>query len=295
MEIRTILQVHLGVFLYLGSAYTWPIEAGESTNGSEWSVTYSGEVICDTCLTGKTFHFEASPRNSASPKSFVVDSQITDIGDVIIYKSLVSVTGNLPFGGQSTTIFDLSQNAKITEFYSYNLKISEDGRYFLYKSWSPRFSDSTGVTAMLFDMEQAFSQTVDYSQYSSPEKVGTPIYPPQVLQVSGSVKYETVPDVNFETAAISQQYSVAAFSALDESGILSLVHLKLWETDATTRVCVTPLISHEIESRFLREPARNTIESIDFTSSRSVIVRLYETRGATTTFDVVLPDTCENP
>lgn len=148
---------------------------------------------------------------------------------------------------------------------------------------------------MLFDMEQAVTRAVDYSQYSSPENVGNPIYPPQALQVSETVQYETVLDVNLETAAMYQQYGGVVFSGLDQGGILNLVHLKLWGAESPTTACVIPLINHQIESRFLSEPARNTVESITFNNSRSAVVRLYETRGVTTTFEVALPDVCGNP
>lgn len=286
-----IVESFILLFLWLTSPEAIALEAGASFLSSDWEVTYSGDTICADCLAGRAFNFEAKSVGASQEVSFTVDSFIKSVSEIKVYKSLVTVTGELLYGGESTTVYDLGRNLEVTEFYSYRLHTSDDGRYFIYRKWFPRFGDDSDVV-MMFDMEQASARTVDYSQYADPSDIGNPVFPAQSLQVGPAVQYLSAGGVFLDAISISSEHRAVAFMALDSSGNITLVHVGLWGEDDNSVTCAIPLIDYTVEAEYLSDRTRYVPESLMFTSAHSIAIKFYENRGVELAIDVNLFGNC---
>lgn len=155
------------------------------------------------------------------------------------------VVGDLPWGGQSVTVFDLQNKEKIIEYYAYDLFFSPDGRYALYRRYFPRFSEPLS-RVMLFDFAQAGSYG---NTETRPEEVGTEIYPGEDQRGASGAEWPQFPLQDGQNAGFDEESRIAHFVGLDPQNLVPVV-VRLWQNVGRNsyETCKVPLVSHLVRS-----------------------------------------------
>ncbi len=264
---------------------------------ADWSISEGQRLECPDCLSGYNLIVEAVSSTRNSQYSLEISGHLGSISDIALYDSILSVTGPLPFGGESVTVFDLVDGSKVTEFYGYYVTRSPDGRYFIYKQYYPRFGMRGHFSVvMLFDVLESREPDKTFLVKPLPQDVGIPIYPPQqrIISDRGSI-YKGMDYHDLSHVVFDMPSHRAIFPVDDEFNNLSIASISLWQEQFVSEMelCVVPLIGATLTSNYLTKESRHVVEKIEVLESSSLVdVSLFSTRGVSTNFRLNLKPAC---
>lgn len=278
---------------------SFALKGAESSNleSDNWRVTVGSPVPCAECLARHKLQVEVVSTANGNISNYEIDGNVTEVTNLQLMDTVLAVVGNLPFGGQSVSIFNLANQEKVSEFYGYDLHTSPDSRYIIYRKYFPRMATSHDSIVMLFDMMEAFAQNKSFISNIRPEDIGIPIFPSQARSLNEVINYEGVPSFSLTQVIFNTENDEAVFSSPDENGNISLVRIPLWQPEFTDSfdVCFIPLIEGMLQSDLYTRPVRNTVEQIVHDQDSNITsVFLYNTRGISTIFRTDLNVACQN-
>lgn len=203
------------------------------------------------------------------------------------YKSLVLFIGELPYGGDVVTLFDVKKNQIIDVVYGYAVTFSENSRRFVFTQFYPRFSPVQYQKAIvkIYDLELSVednrvSRQVDVT---NPILAGKPISPPN-LSAADSLKTELGAEGVSLANALIFKPDWLAFAFTDNDGYISLALLVFNKVKPSLCVLpITPKFSKNKDIRF-------TVKSLKFVDGK-LVMDFYEIGGITESFTIA-PRVC---
>jgi len=111
-------------------------------SNNQWSIflDYSHSTLKESYFQ-QPFNFQINPfDNRKSYKYSLINSNIKKLMSIHLYKSKLIIIGELIYGGDIVTIYDLNKRRIENELNAYNFKISPNKRYAIFSKFFPRFS-----------------------------------------------------------------------------------------------------------------------------------------------------------
>lgn len=299
--LKRAIQVSLVVTIMLGAS----VEAFAGRLAAEygvWRVELVKQAKCQDaeCIGGMSFQFKISNALSIQPKRFTLKNHTKAVSSLHLYRQKLVVKGTLPNGGDIANVVDLLQGTLMDVIFGYDMHVSPDNRFFLYRSWYPKMSSpgEPKTIVLLYDMTSDPDENrIDKGSGTlPPEGVGIPLFPESDWTGTTWADYPAGADSSVRMLKWLDGKRTVFFLASDYDNYVNLVTVDLKGGVARVRTCAVPMVPSSPNGKGGENGSTTlgyTVRSLDFNEKKSeAVLQFDKQRGVELAINVNMRTAC---
>ncbi len=105
-----------------------------------WEISLERVETCAECIGQSRFFIESRYLITGESSVFPIESTAASADRLLVHGDLGVFIGTLSYGGFAISVIDLKTEETVAQTRGYDLYVSDDGRYFIFREWYPRNS-----------------------------------------------------------------------------------------------------------------------------------------------------------
>jgi len=280
------------IIFLLAAFVRMDVEAQETLLDTE-DVTANLEILEDCSECGAGLRHIITIDTSQSESFEVLIDSMTSIDDVFLNGDLITIMGELAYGGKELVVVNVEQRVVELKIRGYSVSLSEGKRYIVYQPWYPRMRPELKMEEFyIYDLAESAVENSGNENFSFDENLVVPygkkMVPTSAMQLGDSEEFSPVLP---GSVAWNKDDKLLAF-VVRRGEFYHLATADLSNGLQSLSVCIYPLHSETVRYISRDETESYTPRSVEFVHDQAVRIHYYPLDETEVTVELTFTEGC---